>query len=269
MANEDETLPPLAPTVTMMTTFKPERFDVEDPTNWFISFEANLRINQVPDDRRYDYLLCALHAAARAPITHHLSSPPEETEKRYPWLKEILISGHTKSRRQKLQQLLQGERIGDRKPTAFLAHLRELAPDTVDDELVREFWWKELSSTARAILSACDTRDVRQLADAADAVYEELNEKLRVEAIRKPTANQTPQPPKDDRIESLIAAIQKLLTELRQDRAPRERSRSRSRGNATQRPKSPAQPQGELCFYHSRFGEAARACRDPCGWPKN
>ena len=45
--------------VQVVGVFKPEYFDTD---NWFVSFEANLRIHNVPKEVRYDYLLCALNS---------------------------------------------------------------------------------------------------------------------------------------------------------------------------------------------------------------
>ena len=36
--------------VQVVGVFKPEYFDTDDPDNWFVSFEANLRIHNVPKE---------------------------------------------------------------------------------------------------------------------------------------------------------------------------------------------------------------------------
>lgn len=203
--------------MAMVGVFKPDPFDTNDPANWFVTFEANQRIYGIQKANQYDYLLCTLHASARHPIAHQLSAPPEDRDKRYDWLKDLLITGHTKSRRQKLQQLLLGERIGDRRPTAFLAQLKELAPESVDDELVKEIWWKELPTTTRAVLSAITNADLRKLAEAADAVHDELQERQRVDAIRAPAPTADPVALQ---LAALKTLIYQLLEEWRKQRHP-------------------------------------------------
>ena len=51
-----------------------------------------------------------------------------------------------------------------------------------------------------------------------------------------------------------------------------------ARANAIQRrppigrrpkPDPPTVPQDKLCYYHRKFGESARQCRDPCTWSGN
>lgn len=261
--------------VQMVGVFKPEYFDIDDPQNWFVSFEANLRIHNVQKELRYDYLLCALNAKARAPIAHQLDATPDHPEQQYDWLKELLISGHTKSRKEKLQQLLQGERIGDRKPTQFLAHLRQLAPESMDDELVREFWWKELSPTARAILSAVDKANTRQLAEAADSVYAELTERLRVEAVRPSNSEKGhPDSTVERRLVEMTEILAGLTTEVRklitatQERSSRSRSRDPQK-RPTSRARSSSPRTTQLCFYHQRYKDKARSCKEPCSFPKN
>lgn len=258
--------------MAMVGIFKPDRFDMTDPSNWFITFEANMRIYNIPNSCQFDYLLCTLHSGARAPIAHQLTAPPEDLNLRYEWLKELLISGHTKSRRQKLQQLLQGERIGDRKPTAFLAHLRELAPDSVDDELVKEIWWKELPSTARAVLSAITEADLRKLAEAADSVHEELEERQRVDAIRAPA--HSAESSVSQQLAKLTDMITELLTEWKKNQRPfrgSSRPRQPHRGRSRERDTAP-QPSStgqDVCFYHRKFGAKAQSCQKPCNWAGN
>lgn len=110
--------------VTIVGTVPIERFDLDEPALWFDQFEATLRINKVPEADRYDHLLAGLNRAARQPVAYRLQSPPEDATTRYQWLKELLIEGHGKTKKQRVQQLLDLETIGDRKPSTFYAHLR-------------------------------------------------------------------------------------------------------------------------------------------------
>lgn len=99
-----------------------------------IGYEAGLKsmwisvVNRTSTEDYYDYLLSILHREARAPISLSMQSPPEEQSKRYKRLKALLIEGHSKSSRDKLRQLLEGEKMEYRKPSHFLAHLNDLTP---------------------------------------------------------------------------------------------------------------------------------------------
>lgn len=266
--------------VTVYQSIRPERFDTDEPIIWFIQFEAMMRLYHVPEAEKYDLLIASLHKAARTPVSHQLSTPPDDASTRYTWLKDLLIAGHSKSSREKLQQLLLGESIGDRKPTVFLADLRALAPENMDDELVREFWWKGLSAPARGILSAFDQKktDTNELAAAADNVYKELGEKISAISHRQPQqhAATSAAAPQLDQMALLIEALKGLVAQLSSGRSRsrsrpqqhnRGQSRSQSRPRTAQQKRTPRTD--GMCYYHAKFKEEARCCEDPCAWPKN
>lgn len=153
--------------IAVVTGMQSEKFDTNDPTSWFSRFEATLRINRVPPPDQFDYLLASLHREARQPVAYALQTPPEDDTTSYQWLKALLVEAHSKTAKEKLRQLLAGERIGDRKPSIFLSHLRDLAPDTVDNDLLKEFWWKELPASMRTILSTMSGADTQDTGDGS------------------------------------------------------------------------------------------------------
>lgn len=109
--------------VKIVGTTPIERFDVDEPAQLFDQFEATLRINKVPEADRYEHLLAGLNRAARQPVAYKLQSPPEDATIRYHCLKELLIEGHGKTKKQKVQQLLDLETIGYKKPSTFYAYI--------------------------------------------------------------------------------------------------------------------------------------------------
>ena len=46
---------------------------------------------------------------------------------------------------------------------------------------------------------------------------------------------------------------------------PSRRSTSRPRRPPSPAPQNPP-PDDSLCWYHAKYGEAARKCKDPCSW---
>lgn len=104
--------------------------------------------------------MAVLTKNAVAPISMQLKKPPVDAAARYPWLKDLLTEGHGKTNRERLRQLLAGEKIGDRRTSQFLSRLNE----GVDEDIIREMWWKELPSAARAILKTMQTASAHELA---------------------------------------------------------------------------------------------------------
>lgn len=272
---------PAGQPIAVVTGIQSEKFDTNDPTSWFSRFEATLRINRVPPPDQFDYLLASLHREARQPVAYALQTPPEDDTTSYQWLKALLVEAHSKTAKEKLRQLLAGERIGDRKPSVFLSHLRDLAPDTVDNDLLKEFWWKELPSSMRTILSTMSGADTQALATAADAIHSEIGT-TQLCAIRPAAASSTERhksPHRSDKQAEptlgealkMIRDIQKQINELKEERGrrrTRDSSSSRHRGQTRHREQTPNRPEG-ICYYHHIFGDKARNCRPPCTHAKN
>lgn len=59
--------------------------------------------------------MAVLTKNAVAPISMQLKKPPVDAAAHFPWLKDLLTEGHGKTNRERLRQLLAGEKIGDRR----------------------------------------------------------------------------------------------------------------------------------------------------------
>lgn len=240
-------------------------FDTDDVPTWFQHFESILRIHHVPETDKYDHLMAVLTKPAIAPVSISLKAPPATEEEKYPWLKKLLIEGHGKSTKERLRQLLAGERIGDRKPSQFLARLVDIAPSSVDDEIVREVWWKELPQSCRAILSTMQSATPAEMAKIADAIHAEVGSG-QISAVR-------PAPPVNElqELKDLIKEMRKDIQQLQQNGQHR-RSRSHSRFPQNQQRRSQSRQgssnrgENEICYYHQKFKEQSKCCRPPCAF---
>ena len=118
------------------------------------------------------------------------------------------------------------------------------------------------------LASGGSTLTLKALADMADKVIE----------VSSPTISAVQAQPGNSDVSKLQEQVTKLtdLVAALTERRPRGRSLTRQpRSNSRSRHTSPApastqqetDPQpGGLCWYHSRFGDAARHCRAPCTW---
>lgn len=240
-------------------------FDIEDVPTWFVHFESVLRIHGINGVDRYDYLLASLPRAALQPLATIIKSPPEDDDTRYDWLKGQLEEAHGKTNRERLRQLLNGEKMGDRRPSHFLGYLRTLAPDSVDDEIVKEVWFRELPSSTRKILAVTQTTSLTELANIADTIQREAGSPQAISAV---DAKPDLEPNLRDVMRVLNQIVREMQTPLFRRESRPDRIRARS---ATPKPKPPAQPPSTtgFCFYHESFGKEAKKCRDPCKFPKN
>lgn len=241
-------------------------FDTSDAITWFIHFECVMRIHGVPARDQFDYLVACLSKDALSPVAGLLRSPP--VEERYEWLKQALIEAHGLTTRERLRKLLKGESIGDRKPSLFLSHLTEVAPEGVDEDIIKEVWWKELPTQCRTVLATLQGQPLTKLAAVADAVIEETRASHSIHAAGPSSEFQA--------LRNEIELLRKEINDLKATNHNRGRPRSTSRGNNWRRREhSSGRPAGDernpstLCYKHRRFGAAAYQCHQPCSWPKN
>ena len=191
-----------------------------------------------------------------------LLKPP--TANPYDTLKTELIQRTAASKQKKLQQVISGEELGDRKPTQLLRRMQQLMGDELgaaDDanSFLREPFLQRLPANVRMVLaSADDSMDLYKLADMADKVME----------VTTPTVAAVSDAchPEHSEIKQLREEMARL-TDLVSSLTPRSRRRSLSRPRC---PSSPAPSRSSstysLCWYHARFGKEAQKCKQPCSW---
>jgi hypothetical protein len=112
-----------------------------EPALWFSQLESQLALaNVTADTTKFHYVVSNLDFRNAQVVRDILQTPPRSDK--YEALKTALISRLSSSEEQRIQQLLQREDLGDRKPSEFLRHLRSLA--TVPENLLRSLWTNRL-----------------------------------------------------------------------------------------------------------------------------
>ena len=237
-----------------------------DPEVWFAQVEAQFATRRVTSQKtRFEYVVSSLGPEFAAEVRDLLLRPPEENP--YDILKAELVKRTAASEQRKLQQLISGEELGDRKPTQLLRRMQQLLGDHLTagpdgNAFLKELFLQRLPPNVRMVLaSADDAIDLQKLADMADKIME----------VSTPSSVSAVSAPINDDVKHLRAEVERLATlvaSLTQHR-PRRRNRSQSRDR---RPRSPAPQDQEqaasktLCWYHRKFGEQARKCQPPCHW---
>ncbi|KAK4872884.1 hypothetical protein RN001_014913 [Aquatica leii] len=260
-------------------TFTLPPFWPEQPAAWFAQIEGQFLLNGVTDDEKKYYLVTgSLDSRYVSEVLDIIVAPPPENK--YIKIKKELIDRLSTSQEKKTRQLLEFEELGDRKPSQFLRHLRGLAGKTMPDDLLRTIWISRLPAYAQAILATVAAQPLDDAARLADQVCETWP-KGSVAAC-----NAVPTPPipevrtdasKDmfdvSAISLQLSAISARLEQLEQNGRPTERQPNRNHHyNYRRRSRSRSRPRvnnPDYCFYHDRFGQRARKCREPCSFQKN
>ncbi|XP_064463413.1 uncharacterized protein LOC135374351 [Ornithodoros turicata] len=202
------------------------------------------------------------------PLGLHKPEPPKTT-------------GTTASERQRLQQLLTAEELGDRRPSQLLRDMQNLLggrASPFDPALLKELFLQRLPSSVQMILATAATLPLQDLAAHADKIMEVSSPTPVVSAIPTVTPPPAlpvctaplPQMPAPNTLGQLLESFERLSTIVASalvPRNPRPRGRDPSRRRSPSLRRSPQRsreaPPGDrtgYCRCHRRYGVQAQHC---------
>ena len=232
-----------------------------DPEMWFAQAEAQFMLaNVTRDETKYAHILAKIDQT----VIHHIADLVKDPllQNKYTAVKERLISRFTLSPQARLEGLLGTHDLGDLRPTHLLAKMQELSTGLgVDSTLLRMLFLQKLPTNVREILSICN-EPLASIALMADKMIETMS--ASVASISKPEEQPTPE------TDDLKAQVAALTAEVKRMRMQPSRSRSRSMSRTRDNAHSPSRNRDDVCWYHRKYGNYARQCREPCSFsPKN
>lgn len=235
----------------------------EKPALWFCQLEAQFTLFGISRDAtKFWYVVSQLDNKYVQEIEDIVINPPKENK--YQKVKEELIKRLSTSQELRIKQLLEHEEIGDRSPSQFLRHLKNLAGDTVPDDLMRTIWISRLPVSSQAILATQKDSALEDVANLADKIFE-VNPKPHVVAPVNATRSSEIAllTEKLDRLSRQVEEMSRSRTYFHRDRSNRSHSRHTSRS------RKPSQTVKEACWYHQIFGSKAKKCKQPCSFTGN
>lgn len=253
---------PLSVDATVSVAFPP--FWHEMPALWFIQVEAVLAVKRVTSDtQQYLLTIAALPVDIIATISDIISKPPETG--RFANLKKEVVKRLSLSEAQRLEKLIGTTAMGDLTPSAFYRRLTQLAGTStaVTEELIKTLWLKRLPDQLRSIVLVQESEPIEKLTSLADKIWEfHAPSTSAICSNSKSTENPTTS---NITLEKLAVAINELRQHVYNQDKSRSRDISRNRSNNNRsnpkvRPRS-SSGQRRYCYYHFRFGAAAKKCR--------
>lgn len=241
----------------------------EKPAVWFAQLEAQFVLANITTDQTKFYTVTGhLEPHIAEHVDDVIQNPPAVDK--YEKLKTELIKRLSVSQAKKVQALLSHEQLGDRKPSAFLRHLKDLAGPDVPSEFIRNVWTNRLPVNIQPLVISQSSMTLEDLADLADRVCEivPMNPVVQV-ASTSAAGNEL------EVMRSELAEVTRKLDRLavqmeRNSRKPhrstnswKSRSRSKSRSKSRSRPYH-TEGGRRLCWYHFTFKERAQNCSQPC-----
>lgn len=222
-----------------------------NPKLWFRQIESQfINAGISKDDTKYHALVGAMDTDILDAVSHIIENPP--TENMYGILKAALLAEFEDSEEKRIQKLLEGIQLGDKRPSTMLREMRQLSSGKMSDDMLKSLWFQRLPSTLKAVLTI-STDSLDKLAIMADKINEQLD---------TPSLCVIDKSREISRMEHLENQLGELLKRVDAIAITSQtRRRSRSRVNSRTR---------DVCWYHFTFGLKATKCRSPCSFkPEN
>jgi hypothetical protein len=223
---------------------------------WFTQAEAFFDLRKITSDyTKINYVILSLSSDLVQEVYDILSTKYEV----YSEFKDALIKRFSKSKQERICQLLTAEELGDRTPSELLRRMQALVTDSaLETGIFRQIFLQKLPPHVREILaSISDDTPLVNLASIADKIL--VVRKHELPSAVTSTIATSSHSDLQSQINSLTARLDRLVS-LRSRSSSRRPARSRSRSRHSHR-----------CWYHSHFGPRARKCVPPCDFnkPKN
>lgn len=231
------------------------------PSLWFATLESQFAIANITQDAtKYHYAISHLEPHI-AELVEDIIEAPSASDK-YERLKTELTKRLTASREKQVQQLLNHEELGERKPSQFLRHLKNLAGPGVPDEFIRSVWSSRLPSNVQTIVASQAAKStLKELAELADQIMDVVTSTPQVAA-----ASSHPGTPESAQIAALTRQVEVLSAKLDRMSRPRQRETSRRRGRSASTRSLSSYKKFPNCWYHNKFGSKAHKCVQPCDY---
>lgn len=233
--------------------------------------EEWLLLNGVTDDdRKYSALKMQLDSSTYTQVGNVLYHPPETGK--FDALKKAVIKVFTDSETKRMQNLIDGLQLGDKKPSQLLTEMRNLhRGNLMDDTIFRQLWMKRLPSNVTSVLGALTKTlnantpppTLEQLAEAADSIMENAQSSSNsINSIANKSNDTSHVDDLHKTIQSLNEQVKWLTLKIKgQQSGFRSRSRSRSQGRtaAVSAPEpanveKSADAEPTPCSYHKKHG---------------
>lgn len=242
-------------------------FSPEEPEIWFALLEGQFEAHNITSDAiKYTNVINNLDIHHSKAVKDIILKPPATNK--YQKIKSELVKRLSASQEKKVRQLLVHEELGDRKPSQFLRHLRDLAGPSVPEDFIQSIWSSRLPHHLQTVLASQTGQSLEQLADLADRIQEIASPNVAAVASTSNSAQMSEIAELKKMVELLTLKLEEH-TRSAQCSSIRSRpqrrsssSRQRSRSNSSYR-KYP------ICWYHAKFGSQARSCIKPCDFKKS
>nr|XP_040233441.2 uncharacterized protein LOC120956129 [Anopheles coluzzii] len=228
--------------------------------HWF----AATGITAKMDHKRYHVLMAQIPLRVYNEIQPIIENVP--ATERYNYIKRNILQHFGESQRSRLHRLLYGMDLGDRKPSQLLAEMHRASSDTLASTLLTDLWINKLPPHVQSAVVAAPG-SVTEKAAVADTMVECLSASNNASVHHAVAGVRTTPNDFEQRISRQVDELTQQLNDFITECRNREQRQSRPRPRPPVPSRVGTEPSEGECYYHRRYGTAARTCRQPCSFP--
>lgn len=246
-------------------TLKIPAFWSDFPEIWFAQVEAQFAVHKITSDNtRFSSVVGNMESKVLSQVSDAVLNPPDQD--RYGNLKKLIIERFSDSAQRKMQKMLSGIDLGDKKPSFLFNELKQLGGANVSNEVLKTVWLQRLPPQVTAILASIEG-DVKHLASVADAILDTgaISSVSQV-SVKQPTSSapfSSTASSSNSSLEYQIAQLTRRIDQLQNSRRPSNRSSSSKRQRTPSRSRQSTLKK-TTCWYHREYGTKATKCTAPC-----
>lgn len=227
------------------------------PVLWFANIEAQFMVSGITQDAtKYYCVVSALTSDILSYVSDIVLTPPEGDK--YEKLKSRLVSDFSDSEQRRIKAVLSELVLGDDKPSHLLRKMKQQAGTTLGEDFLKTLWLQRLPAQAQAILSVSED-SLDKLALMADKIHETAGAGVEeIHGSKSPLSEFS-------ELRAQIAELSEQVAHFSRGRERQKRDFGGNRSFSRQRSKTPkSRGSRDQCWYHFKFGNAARRCKPPC-----
>jgi hypothetical protein len=228
----------------------------DDAELWFRQLEAKFAVSRIRAQLSKYYIAFGnLPGVLLKPVVASLGKP-SDCDRPYDDLKNAVLSRESLSVTQRIDAVLKDVAMGDRKPSDYFSHLKELAGDNFSEDAVYKIWLLRIPAALKPTLIVLQKEPLKYRLSVADELMELQGTTGQVAAVAAVD--------RKDRFsefrEELLAEMRGMLANVLHSPVSRGRPRSQNRDRSQSRPPPRPKKVHELCWHHFKFGEKAYKC---------
>ncbi|XP_037931577.1 uncharacterized protein LOC119666368 [Teleopsis dalmanni] len=234
---------------------------------WFIQLDYWFQVNNIKGDtQKFGTVIAALDGSLLEQIYNTIQNPP--ATQKYEAIKQAIIKNFADSEKKRIQKIVSGLQLGDKKPSHLLSELQRISGSKQDEQLLKGLWLQRLPVEVQTCLATIQV-ELPKMAELADNITEtiSINSTMQgtyVNAANVPAAAQIQRDAQIEQLQREVTRLTKMVSKLSTEHRSRTNQRSRSTSRNRQCHDDSEEKTSTNCWYHRTYGSNAKNCKQPC-----